>query len=201
MGRAGLGNKVVEQDARCARIQELGCGTSLMITSSYARLLMVQGQTRIVTMATLQHRSTSELLHVGNTHYDDRGRTSRAEASKLIRSLMYNWTEAMAVKSGIDADKAGHAPVVLLGDFSTSCYSPICALHGSNAGGKADMQTHQPKKKAIKPQSPTPRSHHPVGHSSTHTRRSATPPTPMQIQAHAGQKTRIHPLAHPGLGI
>ena len=93
-------------------------------------MLTEQGQTRIVTLATLQHRSTAELLHVGNTHYDDRGRTSRAEASKLIRTLMYDWTDQMAAKPGVDANKAGHAPVVLLGDFSKSG----CVLKPSGRG-------------------------------------------------------------------
>ena len=36
---------------------------------------------------------------------------------------MYDWTEKMAAKANIDTDKANHAPVVLLGDFS-ACHRP-----------------------------------------------------------------------------
>lgn len=89
-------------------------------------LMPPQSQTRIVTLATLKHRATSDLLHVGNTHYDDKGTTARAESSLLIRQMMREWVSSMVKKSGVDASKADKAAVVLLGDFSEFFFSGRC---------------------------------------------------------------------------
>ena len=70
-----------------------------------------QSQTRIATLLTLRHVDSGELVHVVNTHYDDRGTRARAESSLMIREHAHRWVTA------IEGDDAP-GPVILLGDFS-----------------------------------------------------------------------------------
>jgi len=51
-----------------------------------------------------------------NTHYDDRGVKARAESSLIIRDHVKQWVERFEDPNG--PDKAGPAPVILIGDFS-----------------------------------------------------------------------------------
>lgn len=83
--------------------------------------LIVQAQTRIVTIATLSHRSSGQLLHVANTHYDHQSEQARANSSLLIRRLVLDWVKHQER----DAGESAQGLVVLMGDLSESTYFSI----------------------------------------------------------------------------
>jgi len=67
-----------------------------------------------VTLAT----HSGELIHVVNTHYDDAGKRARAESSLIIREQARKWVGRF--EDDDDPTHRARAPVILLGDFSTS---------------------------------------------------------------------------------
>lgn len=78
--------------------------------------LTIQAQTRIVTIATLRHRSSGQLLHVANSHYDHQSELARANSSLLIRTLVLDWVRHQER----DAAKDAEGIVVFMGDLSES---------------------------------------------------------------------------------
>jgi endonuclease/exonuclease/phosphatase family metal-dependent hydrolase len=80
---------------------------------------------RIATFLTLKAKQSKEMFHVINTHYDDAGIMARAESSWLIRRYAHDYVQNVYKNNWEDPS----APVILLGDFSTSHPShimPIC---------------------------------------------------------------------------
>lgn len=81
-------------------------------------MLIPQNLTRIATFLTLRRKLDGSLIHVINTHYDDAGIRSRAEASYIIREQsFYFFTK---VEQSLDTPSTTKTAVVLLGDFSES---------------------------------------------------------------------------------
>ncbi|BEJ16007.1 hypothetical protein CspHIS471_0506120 [Cutaneotrichosporon sp. HIS471] len=75
-------------------------------------------QTRIATFLSLKDKFGGHLVHAVCTHYDDQGLVARAKSSRLIRTAIREWIEAVELETNM-VGKKPKAPVLLFGDFNS----------------------------------------------------------------------------------
>lgn len=77
-----------------------------------------QSQPRIATLLTLLDHTSKSLIHIANTHWDDRGLVARHESGKLLRRIVPSTARKVEKELERGDGKKLEGVVLLMGDLS-----------------------------------------------------------------------------------
>lgn len=129
-----------------------------------------QSQPRIATLLTLNFKASGELLHVGNTHWDDQGVRAREHSGRMLREILPAVARKVEQKYAYGDGETLFGGVVLIGDLSASSTASLRSLNkvSTLTALHAPSQTLLPRSEATSRSSTRPRSRPPFqGPSST----------------------------------